>query len=470
MTVQKAADTAAGLLLLCITILVLFQEWSLAPWLMPATPVLLCLVLLIFAVQVRIARKAFILVGGALTIALAASNSDWQAVVLRGLGSAAFIAAFFCSLATLRNVTQTSPAIQQAGRFLSSQPPGRRYAALTLGGQMFALLLSYGAIQLLGALASSNARAEPDAEVRAHRTRRMLLAIQRAFISTLSWSPLSLSVAITTTLIPGTSWGAIALPGLVTSAILAGIGWGLDSAFKPRLTTPPARSAPVGSWRSMAPLVWLLVMLVISVIALYLQTGVRVIGIVMLVVPIIAFVWLTVQSLSQHPLRLIRQRLAEYVVTELPGYRSELTLLMMAGFIGTVGAQLLLPVMTQGGWHLEMLPTWLILVAFVWLLPLCGQFGMNPILSFTLIAPLIPAASILGVSPTAIVVAATAGWSLSGASSPFTATTLLTGSFAGISALRVGLVWNGVYSLICGAVLSLWVLLYAFVLHPAFQG
>ena len=57
-----------------------------------------------------------------------------------------------------------------------------------------------------------------------------------------------------------------------------------------------------------------------------------------------------------------------------------------------------------------------------------------------------------------------AGWLLNGASSPFTATTLPIGSFAGIRALRVGWDWNGVYTLVCGVVLSLLVVLYAFVM------
>ena len=66
------------------------------------------------------------------------------------------------------------------------------------------------------------------------------------------------------------------------------------------------------------------------------------------------------------------------------------------------------------------------------------------------------------VTPIAIVAAITAGWALSGASSPFTATTLLIGSFGSISALRVGWVWNGVYTGLCAVVLSGWVLVYAF--------
>ena len=58
----------------------------------------------------------------------------------------------------------------------------------------------------------------------------------------------------------------------------------------------------------------------------------------------------------------------------------------------------------------------------------------------------------------------TAGWGLSGATSPFTATTLITGSFAGETARHVGLKWNGLYSLLCAAALSVWVLIYAYLI------
>ena len=119
--------------------------------------------------------------------------------------------------------------------------------------------------------------------------------------------------------------------------------------------------------------------------------------------------------------------------------------------------------MIGAGLDLSVVPPWILLASCVWIIPLAGQIGMNPILVVTLIAPLIPDAANLGVEPTALVVALIAGWTISGASSPFTATTLLIGSFAGVSARRVGIVWNGFYSLICGFALTLWVLAYAFV-------
>lgn len=461
---RSYADRVSGALLCVITVLVICNEWGLARWTEPAKPLLVMLVVPILAAQVRPTRQAFVAVAVLLSLALAATNPGWRAIAVDGLVTSAFIAAFFTALSTLRTVAETSPAIQRAGAFLAGQRPGRRYAALTAGGQAFALLLNYGSLQLLGTLAMANARLEPDPEIRSHRIRRMLLAIQRAFISTLPWSPLSFAMAISIGVIPGTSWSQAMLPGLVSSLILVGIGWALDAVFKPRLAAVPVRTEPTGTWALMLPLLALLAVLVVSVVGLAQLTNVRIVGLVAVVVPCIALVWMIIQHWADAPLPHVAGRIRDYVLTELPGYRGELVLLMMAGYIGTVGAQLVGPLMLRAGLDVSMVPAWLIIVSFVWIIPLAGQAGMNPILAVTLLAPLIPDAGSLGVTPTALVVALTAGWALSGASSPFTATTLLIGNFAGISALRVGLVWNGVYTLICGAVLSGWVLLYAFAL------
>lgn len=458
---KAQADKTAGLLLFAITVLVVCKEWG-ADWTQAIKAILVLALVLILFFQVRLARKAFVAVALLISIALFMTNPDWLPIVLRGMETAGFIGAFFAALSTLRNVAGTSPAIQRAGTFLAGQPPGRRYAALTVGGQAFALLLNYGSLQLLGALATASAKTEPNAEIRGHRIRRMLLAIQRAFISTLPWSPLSFAMAISTSVIPGTSWAQAMVPGLVTSGILAGIGWGLDTMFKPRLTVTPVRSKPTGTWATMLPLFWLLSILVVGVVTLNKLTEVRIVGLVAVLVPCIAVVWVLIQHWEDSPFKSAGSRIKSYVLQELPGYRGELILLMMAGYIGTTGSQLFAPILLHAGFDPSFLPPWAILVCFVWLIPLAGQIGMNPILAVTLIAPLIPDAASLGVEPTAVVVALTAGWALSGATSPFTATTLLIGSFGGISALRVGLVWNRAYALVCGAALSLWVVLYAF--------
>ncbi len=456
------ADRVAGGLIVAISLSVIAREWGLGSWVASVAPVLTVALLALFAVQVGPSRLAFILVGLVLTGVSLLYDPDWSGVIGRGLASAAFIAAFFAALGTLRNAADSAPSIRACGRFLSQQPPGRRYIALTVGGQLFALLLNYGAIVLLGSLATANAADEPDAEIRAHRTRRMLLAIQRGFLSTLPWSPLSFAVAISTALIPGTSWAGTLLPCMTTGAILVGLGWALDTIFKPRLARRPStRAAPEGNWGLMLPLFVLLGILVSAVLILSAITDIRIVGLVIVIVPVISMVWIGLQTGPGPAVLRIARRVRGYVGEELPAYRGEITLLMMAGYIGTVGAHLLVPVVAASGLDLAALPAWTILVALVWIIPLAGQLGMNPILAVSLLAPLLPSAAEMGVSPTAIIVAITAGWAMSGATSPYTATTLMIGSFAGISAGQVGRRWNGGFALLAGVALSIWVALFA---------
>lgn len=462
MTPKDTRAHLAGAAILALTLAVAAQEWRLwAPaWPFLAAP--LALGLALFWAELTRGSRAFILVG--LTLAAAAvltGRGGWPAVAA-ATQKAAFIAAFFIALSLLRTAAAGAPSIARAGRYLAEQPPGRRYGALTLGGQLFALPLSYGAIQLLGQLAVASAAAEPDPEIQGHRRRRMLLAIQRAFVSTLAWSPLSFAIAISTAVIPGASWAQAVWPGLVTMLCFSGLGWAIDTAVKPRLSRPaPPRSGSTDTARAMRPLAVLLALLLATVLTLHLSFGIRIVGVVMVAVPAISILWIAAQARAQPGGPSFLARADSYMAVELPGYRGELTLLAMAGFIGTVGAPLLAPLVAALPVDPAAWPAGVILVALVWLIPLMGQIGMNPILAVTLIAPLLPSPAEMGVTPTAVIVAITAGWTLGGVTSPFTATTLLTGKFGGVSARHVGLVWNAPYVVAMLVTMSAWVLLYA---------
>lgn len=459
---DKSTDPAVGTLLAAVLGLVMLADWSGEEWYRTAAGVLVLPLVALLSFDAAWPRRVFVIVAGALVAAAALTRDDWSAITGAGLGTAAFIAAFFTALATLRNASASSPSIQTCGRFLAAQPPGRRYAALTVGGQLFGMLLNYGALVLLGTLAEANAAREPDPEIRGHRIRRMLLAIQRGFVSTLAWSPLAFAMAISTTLVPGASWAAAVGPCLVSAAILAGTGWALDTIFKPRLSHPaPPRARPEGSWASLWPLVALLVILAVVVGGLHIATGIAATGVVMAVVPVLSLGWVGLQSIGSRPLARVAMRARDYAVRDLPGYRGEILLLMMAGFIGTLGSRLMGPLAAGTGLDLAALPGWQILLGLVWLIPITGQLGMNPILSVSLVAPLLPPAAAMGVTPADVIVAITAGWALSGASSPYTATTLLIGALGKVGARTVGLRWNGAYTLVCGVLLSGWVVLRA---------
>ena len=452
-------DQLAGALLWLVAALIVLDEAQLVEGVGTAVEIAVFVLLAALAPTVGRASLAFLAVGLALVGATALLSPTPGADVREAAALAGFIGAFFTALSLLRHVADTSPAIRRCGRYLANQPPGRRYAALTVGGQLFALILNYGAIALLGNLAVSSAREEQDETIRQIRTRRMLLAIQRGFLSALPWSPLSYAVALTTTFVAGTSWASAVLPGFVTGALMAGTGYALDTIFKPRRTVPVPPRVIDDRWHAVAPLLILLGVLVVGVVALQLITGARVVIIVIVFVPLLSVVWLALQR--QRGGDPVFARLIQYGGRELPNYRDTLVLLMMAGAIGSLGADRLAPLLAASGIDLAAIPATVLLISLVWLFPLLGQVGMNPILSSALIAPLLPSAASIGVSPIAILTAITAGWALAGASSPFTATTLLIGSFANRSALHVGLRWNGLYTLVTAVVLSLWVALAA---------
>jgi hypothetical protein len=457
-TAETWSDKATGTVALAITVLVILNEWQGGAVFGHMAAVLSAVLIALLAVEVRWSRRVFVLVGALLIAADWATDGGWLGSVDNALRKAAFIAAFFTALTSLRHAADTSPVIRTSGLFLARQPPGRRYGALTLGGHLFGLVLNYGAIALLGSLALASVGEEPDTEIRDHRVRRMLLAIQRGFVATLTWSPLAFAMAISTSLVPGADWSQAAPLCFATGAMLAGLGWTLDTVFKPRLSgpTPPAQTV-TGSWASLLPLLGLLVILVTAVVGLSESTGVRAVGVVMVVVPVLSASWIAAQTPAGERIRQTAARGRNYVLRDLSRYRGEMIILMMAGFIGTLGADLLVPLVQASGLDLSRLPGWLILVSMVWIIPVTGQFGMNPILSVSLIAPILPAPAAMGVSPAEVIVAITGGWALSGASSPFTATTLMVGAIGGVSASWVGVRWNGIFTLLGAVLVSIWV-------------
>lgn len=151
---------------------------------------ILLFLLLQFANHRRYAQVLFVALLAIGMIGVVLATEPW-ALFLASWRRGSSYAAFFLALTTLRDAAETSPLVRRCGHHLVAQPPGRRYAALTAGGHLFGITLSYGAIELLGAMvmrANTLEAAGGSAEVRAIRSRRMLLAIYRGFSVMNCWT------------------------------------------------------------------------------------------------------------------------------------------------------------------------------------------------------------------------------------------------------------------------------------------
>lgn len=459
-----ASARIGGILTACALLATVPHQFGAGPGFAIAADLLLVGALGLFALTARLSRLAFVALGLVLAAWAAATRPDWSEALLTALTRGGFIIALFTALSALRSAAVGSQDILDCGRFLARQPPGRRYLALTVGGHLFGLILLYGSISLLGSLAAESTAGEGNQELRRHRLRRMLVAIQRGFASTLCWSPMALSMAVTLSVVEGATWAAAAGLSLVSAALMIGIGWLLDTVFKPRLSAaPPPRTPQPDDWlRRLRPLLVLLAIVVGGVFLLHLTTGVAVTGAVMTVVPLVAVAWtLILPPMPGGRAATLVARTGQFATRDLAGYSGEIILLFMAGFIGSLGSWLLVPIMQAHGPDLSALPPPLILASLVWVIPLTGQIGMNPILAVSLLVPLLPSPADLGIAPTAMVIALTGGWAISGNTSPFTASVLLVGRLGGVKARHAGTGWNGLYALVAGAALTGWVLLAA---------
>ena len=209
-------------------------------------------------------------------------------------------AAFFLALTTLRDAAETSPLVRRCGQHLVAQPPGLRYVALTAGGHVFGITLSYGAIDLLAAMvmrANTLEAAGGSADVRGVRTRRMLLAIYRGFCVMNCWSPINIMTAVVSTAVPAAPMRLLLPLAFLVAVGMVVLGWIEDRWSGARLQTRGgARPITTESWADPWRIIALVVLVMLIAEGTAALFGISLVAGVTLSVPLVAVGWLLIQS------------------------------------------------------------------------------------------------------------------------------------------------------------------------------
>jgi hypothetical protein len=390
----------------------------------------------------------------------AAAAADPLTLALSGLRRGAAYAAFFLALTTLRDAAETSPLVRRCGQHLVAQPPGRRYAALTGGGHVFGIILSYGAIDLLAAMVSRANRVGSDL-VRAARARRMLMAINRGFCVMNCWSPLNIMTAVVSTAVPAAPRALLLPLALVISVLFMALGWLEDRMSAARRATaggtPPTTTETWGIHLRITALVGLVMVLAEASSA---GLGVSLVAAVTLCVPLVGMGWVLIQAhrfvarpgTAGRVLTILHRRGARFLV-RVPSFRGEATVLASSGFMGvTVGG--VLPTDSLAPLLVHLTPMIIPLLVPV-LLIATGQLGLNPIAVVALLGAAMPDPARFGVPPAALAFACMLGWGLGVSMTPMSASAITTARWAGVSPWTICTRWNAVYTL--SALLLGWV-------------
>jgi hypothetical protein len=388
-------------------------------------------------------------------------------------------AAFFLALTTLRDAAETSSLVRRCGRHLVAQPPGRRYAALTAGGHVFGIILSYGAIELLAAMVAraNDLDTTTAAPARALRARRMLMAIYRGFCVMNCWSPLNIMTAVVSTAVPAAPMSMLLPIAFVVAVGMAALGWLEDrlSAAR-RATRAPLSRTPTDATRgvpSTATDPWSIHLGIIAMVGLVMLlaegvghgTGISLVTAVTLVVPSVAVGWLLAQLRSLKPqliLPMLGRRLDRFR-RRIPGFRAEATVLAASGFMafalaGALPAAGLAPLLAR-------LPPLALPLLVPVVLIASGQIGLNPVAVVALLGAAVPDPAALGVPPAVLAFAFMLSWGLGVGMTPMSASAITTARWAGVAPWTVSTVWNAAFTF--SALLLAWAAIAAlFVLAP----
>lgn len=444
-----------------LTLALLFTDWVVLQTIVGASYLLFVLLTMIGGV-----RRDYYFVGAAaaLSVAVLAVRPDPWPVLGRAVLLAAYFTTFLLALNMLRDAARTSVAVRRCGNYVIAQPPGRRYIALTAAAHLFALILSYGVVNLLGTMvkrANTLMAAGGDRRRFKIREKRMMMAVLRGQCTMVGWSPLSILIALTVSLIPGLTWTAIAPVGAVCSLLFLTVGWVMDRIAWP---APAASSAPLmtpryGFAQSVPPMLGVLAGIMTVVVSANLLLSLSMVGATMLMLPFFSALWIAVQFRHLGPrlmLAMTARRVGRWPTGEFVASRSEALIISTAAYIGVVMAALIPEDAIETLIARAELPWAALAIAMAAIVTLVGQIGINSLVMLTLIGSSLHHMPADGLPSVLLAMALLGGSALSIASSPYGTPVVLIGGLTGESPEKIGRAWNGPFTIAAFAVLCLY--------------
>jgi len=414
----------------------------------------------------RLRERFLLTMAVGLTVAATQLPVDLPALAERALNQASFLAAFMILLALLRDGAATSDAVLGVGRYLTRQPPGRRYAAITVGGHGLGVILNFGTLSLLGPLIQRGLREgapDSDRHLVEIRERRQISALARGFSWIIVWSPTAVTQALVPAVVTGAQQSRMAAMGAAVTVAVLFAGWLEDrlqgararaklSAGGHQLPAGAAPPFPKEEFRRFAAICLSLAGLTIGVMLI---AGVKTIPALLLVAPVVTVCWVGLQNrhLADAAAR-TRARLAETLTLSVPRSSPEALTLAVAGYCGIMAAGLTNAETLAGLIRLDSIPPLVIYLVAAAIVPIASNAAMPPMFTVTLLGSLYSALPAPPGDPTLMGLAFALGWALNLSASPFGATALVLSRVTGIPATTLSWRWNGWFTLIAYAIVA----------------
>lgn len=375
------------------------------------------------------------------------------AALLEGLSRMLFLAALLAGMGFLRTAAGSDPQITRAGHYLTAQPPGRRYLGLSFGSQFLGMLVNFGGLAILLEMTKQSIEAQrgrlPDS-VLEWRLRRMTTASLRGFSLLPLWSPIGVGVNALLLAMPGLRYADLIAGGLAGCALLTLWGWLLDRRTAPKTPVPPGDAPP-----SAAPVLSLvahILLLGLSIAVVKMISGASFQSALLIAIPLYSIGWaIWAQRRLSRP-----RRAAGGLLTasfhRFPFAAAEIGVFASAGLLSVLALQIV-PTDAVHSALLILKQPWLLIVALNVTVFVLATFGVNPIITASVLATLVSQAEVPGLGDAPVALALAGAWSTVMGFTPAVTTVAFASAIIGRPARTVGLRWNGVY---CLSAFALW--------------
>ncbi|PSF11960.1 hypothetical protein C7H09_05225 [Marinobacter fuscus] len=443
---EDFARLPATVCLLIATACAIARQFGGEEWLtIPAATALLVFIALQWQ-GITMTYRIFSVVTPGLATGLWLSDKIDAQTIANGVDRAAFFTFFLTSLAVLRESAKSSTLVRECGKALVNQPPARRYMLMSFGSHLFSIMLNIGALNVLGTMVQRAVRITGGGDAQrlaSIRKKRMLTATLRGFCGVPLWAPTSVTMLLVLSSLPQLTWEQYAPVGLVWTVLF--ILWG---ALLDWLAYPRPRTIQVAD-RNLSVLIPFVVLVgLIPTLAYFLSriTGLDIFPMLLMCAPVIGVIWIWYQyRRADHwlRLRLVFRRMKRSFPKTFTVQRNEVVLFASSGFLGVILIPLVDPEVARNFLVHANVSNATIMVSLSLIMLICSFLGINAIITVTLLLGTLQQVPGLDIAPMvqASVVAIT--WAVFAGASPFTASLRFIAGFSGVSALRLGVVWNG---------------------------
>lgn len=417
----------------------------------------LVLTVVVLAVRQLTLREIYLLGASAvLSVLVIVTQPDPGTILSGAMDQAVFLMAFILLLGLLQATARSSPSVEILGEYLTRQPPGRRYVALSGGTSLLAVLFNLGVVSFLVPLIQQGIRrAGADDGLNPLREQRQLSALLRGFAWCVTWSPTAFAPLIVAELMPGVERTAWIGYGFAFFMLLMLVG-ALEDKLRFRAYRPSGKRAVMAfprtaALRFAATTGWFLLLVVFFVEVF---DGSIVFG-VLAACPLMMAGWLTAQFGLRSPTLWpdLKARMRTLVVEELPGSLNVAITLACSGFIGRAGAGLTPAAEVAAFLGLGAMPDWLLLSAIPLFIALVSLLALSPTMMAVFMGSFFAALPEMPADPTLLAFSISCGWALSMTFSPFATVVLVIARASGLPATRLTWGWNLHFTLIAAILL-----------------